>query len=545
MKISRRAFALGGTALGAGSVAGALYVSDALKQKPKQKDDPAQEPEPTVVVPPLEEFLLAQRLVGIWDVRIVEGRELFTEIRSDQAELLLDVGPGGRAVRGRLRPRLADSSPSTESWCIYGELGVDKLPNLRWKLASSQGSLDCQCVIDEVWGEWASGRGEATISGTLQRSGVQAGYGTSRAVFVAKRRPFIEARHRIQYKPELQAWLMSPGHRFFHQLWHASRDEWHKLSGDKRNDVRVLGWQPGATNFERAARGADRHRNGSGEDFLFMHRRMLGQVRATQDFPSWRSLPAPRPYLEQDVDAFANYVMNVDGFSVPPPWEASGDGEFNQWLRNIKSSEGYFGNIQLWETQFQNPEYLSTLCLGELGSRIELGIHDWLHMRWASACRDPNTGVALTYDRNPLDYHERFFRAENDYLGDPFSSHLNPVFWFFHGWIDDRIEDWFLAHEQMHPGEVRRQMVDGIPWFAPGRWIRVAQPWLGPAHAGCGAWGRSSGGGYGLLDIETMKLALQVIFSDDKEAERLGKFVPRRPWYGRYLAPGASRTSSE
>ncbi|HWK52655.1 MAG TPA: hypothetical protein VNR40_22335, partial [Steroidobacter sp.] len=169
---------------------------------------------------------------------------------------------------------------------------------------------------------------------------------------------------------------------------------------------------------------------------------------------------------------------------------------------------------------------------------IELGIHDWLHMRWASVGRDPNSGLALIYDRNPIDYGERYFRAENDYLGDPFSSHLNPVFWFFHGWIDERIEDWFLAHEQTHPGEVRRQLVDGVPWFAAGPWVRVTQPWLGPAEAGCGAWGRSNRGDFGVLDVETMKLALQVIFSEDREAHRLGKQVPRRPWYARHLARG-------
>lgn len=541
MKISRRGLIAGGTALGAGAVSAGLYLHDTFRRQ----GDPAQEPEPAVVVPALEEFLLARRLVGIWDFHTVEGRELLAGLRADEAELLLDVGPGGRALRGRLRPKPRGPSHGDEGWRVYGELPYEKLPSLRWKLAGARESFDCQAVIDEVWGSWAAGHGEATISGTVRRLGVQPGYSASQTVFVAKRRPFIEARHRFGYKPELLAWLMSPGHRFFHQLWHASRDKWHELSKERRNHLRVLGWQPGRAHDERAARGADRHRNGSGEDFLFMHRRMLEQVRSMQEFPSWRSLPVPRPFIEHGVDAFANYVMNVDGASVPPAWEAPDDDEFNQWLRNIKSSEGYFGNFQRWEAQFQNPEYLSTLCLGELGSRIELGIHDWLHMRWASVGRDPNSGVALIYDRDPIDFGERFFRAENDYLGDPFSSHLNPVFWCFHGWIDDRIEDWFLAHEQTHPGEVRRQLVDGVSWFAPGPWVRVGQPWLGPAEAGCGAWGRGNGGGPGVLDVETMKLALQVIFSEDEEVERLGKRVPRRPWYARHLARGVSRNSSK
>jgi len=33
-----------------------------------------------------------------------------------------------------------------------------------------------------------------------------------------------------------------------------------------------------------------------------------------------------------------------------------------------------------------------------------------------------------------------------DYLGDTYSSHVNPIFWKLHGWIDNRIEDWKNEH---------------------------------------------------------------------------------------------------
>ena len=57
---------------------------------------------------------------------------------------------------------------------------------------------------------------------------------------------------------------------------------------------------------------------------------------------------------------------------------------------------------------------------------------------------------------------------------------MNPVFWSFHGWIDDRIEDWYRAHERFHPGEVQRREAEGIQWFAPGRWVEVGVPgWSG------------------------------------------------------------------
>jgi len=33
-----------------------------------------------------------------------------------------------------------------------------------------------------------------------------------------------------------------------------------------------------------------------------------------------------------------------------------------------------------------------------------------------------------------------------NFLGDTYSSHVNPIFWKLHGWIDDRIENWKVAN---------------------------------------------------------------------------------------------------
>lgn len=533
MNFSRRGFIAGVTGVGMGSalVAG-LYV----KYKAPSRE-PDEEPEPEVVAPTLDESLLAQRLIGIWDFRLPSA--IFPELHDDGEawKLLLDVGPGGRALRGFLgKPPFNGAG-----FLLFAELNSGKWPTLRWKLTDGRGvAFECTAIFDEIWNGWGTGGGGATLSGELRRSGAQPGHSAAHAKFLAKRQPWIEAHQRLPYAPEFHALLISPGYRLFHQLWHAVRDKWHTLGEDRRQDLRALDWQPGSAESEREARGKLRHRNGSGEDFLFMHRHMLKYARSFQAFPSWKSLPLPRPVLDYNRQAFADYLDNADGFSVPPAWEAEDDADFNAWLKNVKSSEGYFGNFQLWEAQYQNPDYLSTLCLGELGSRIELGVHDWLHMRWAAVCRDPNSGRPFPYDRHPIDFSERWFRAENDYLADPFSSHVNPVFWYFHGWIDDRIEDWFLAHERAHPGEVVRATVNGVPWFAPGRWVRVAAPWLGPKQAGCGAWMRDNGGASRQYDTETMKLALRIVFSDEDESSRLHKRVPRRPWYGRHLTPGAS-----
>ncbi|MDH0894625.1 MULTISPECIES: PvdJ/PvdD/PvdP-like protein [unclassified Pseudomonas] len=534
MKFSRRGF-VAGLAVAVALPAGIYY---AHREWEDAEAAELSSDEPGTPVPVLQDALLASRLVGVWDVRFIAGRDGFPEIPPGELQLLLDVGPGGRALRGYL----GKPPYGAEGLQVFGQLAGDKAPELRLTMVDGQGcSLECTAIFDEIWGEWSTGGGAATLSGHMRRSGVQAGLSTSQSDFVAVRRPFVSSRERLPYAPELEAWLVSPGHRLFHQLWHASRDRWHRLDETRRQGLRALGWQAGPLGEERDARGKHRHRNGSGEDFLFMHRKMLMRARSLQDLPSWPSLPPPRPYIGHGIQAFVDYLANLDGFSVPPAWEAEGDDEFNQWLYYIKSSEGYYGDFQAWEAQYRDPEYLSTLCLSELGARIELGIHDWLHMRWASIPRDPNSGFPALYGRDSADFAERWFRPGNDYLGDPFSSHVDPVFWSFHGWIDDRIEDWFLAHEQAHPGQVVRKVVDGVHWFAPGLWVRVAEPWLGPINAGCGAWGRGNRNDDGELDIETMKLALRIVFTDEEEAERLEGRVPRRPWYGRHLARGASR----
>jgi hypothetical protein len=149
--------------------------------------------------------------------------------------------------------------------------------------------------------------------------------------------------------------------------------------------------------------------------------------------------------------------------------------------------------------------------------------------------RDPSNGQPVPFARDPADFAARWYNAENDFLGDPFSSHVNPVFWHFHGWIDDRIEDWFRAHERFHPGEVTRLQVNGVPWFAPGRWVEVDDPWLGrhpwlQYHAGI-AGGQVGGDGSGNHEAG----AAHHLHHRRGKTRRPVPRVPQRPWYARNL----------
>lgn len=534
MSISRRGF-IAGLALTGAAVPAVYYAHRELTREPF----PITPDEATVDLADTAGQRLADKLRGVWRVRL-EGKDSnLPGLPSEDLELFLDIAQRGRGLRGYLDTAERLRSADVPRYQVIGDLVKDDSARLYWRLIPSDASdsaptHECECVLDEVWADFGNA-GSGTLSGRFLPLDRPLGQLELDSRFVATKRLFPEARQRIGLHPDLLARLISPEHRLFHQLWHASRDKWHTLPEDKREALRGLGWQPGPRGTERDARGKRKDRNGSGVDFFFMHRHMLGKARSIQDLPSWQRFPMPQPELVRDRVGFARYFDNHDGFALPPTWLASGDDTYTRWVSDIKTAETYHSNFEVWESQYRDPRYLSRLTLGQFGSEVELGLHDWLHMRWASVPRDPSNGSAVPFARDPADFAGRWFSAENDFLGDPFSSHVNPVFWHFHGWIDDRLEDWFRAHERFHPGEVSRMDVNGVPWFAPGRWVEVDDPWLGPDTHGCSTTPGLQAGRTMEMDPEIMKLALRITFGDQDKIADLFRKVPQRPWYARHL----------
>jgi len=66
-----------------------------------------------------------------------------------------------------------------------------------------------------------------------------------------------------------------------------------------------------------------------------------------------------------------------------------------------------------------------------------------MHMRWAA---QPSGSRPTVDPRMPNSIDTRWDDPDYNYLGDTYSSHVNPVFWKIHGWVNDRIEDWKSAH---------------------------------------------------------------------------------------------------
>lgn len=210
-------------------------------------------------------------------------------------------------------------------------------------------------------------------------------------------------------------------HRLRHYLWHGVRNSWARLTDVQKQEILKLypGWEPIRPALD--AGGIPIRDNLSGEDFLYMHRQMIAEVNKI---------------LSRVGDP--NYPK-VEGWAqVPPPGDPDYPVPELPGLEEVKSDDYYRNVLAPWERQYKSEEYLKEVTLGQLGVDLEWTIHNDMHMRWAAPSpvgyrpRGPLTQLVDSRWDNP-DY---------DFLGDTYSSHVNPIFWKLHGWADDRIEDW-------------------------------------------------------------------------------------------------------
>lgn len=267
-------------------------------------------------------------------------------------------------------------------------------------------------------------------------------------------------------------------HRLHHSVWHSIRNNWNNCTPEQQEAIRSLDWE---VEGGRIALYSPRERsrpivtNGAGEDFLFMHRQMVTQYRklmmeAGEESPRWLEIPQPGTNVSHDM--------------VPSAWAIPDAPTFERRLAALKTDEFYWSRLRLWEFQFKDPTYLATLTLGEFGSLIEFSVHNDLHIRWWGVPRDPETNAQLPNGRDLSDIRPKWDNYQYDTLGDFYSNHVNSVFWLLHGWIDDRIEDWYSAHDWKHPGEIKRIEKGGVQWFEPGQWVQVDHPWVWPKSLG-------------------------------------------------------------
>lgn len=241
--------------------------------------------------------------------------------------------------------------------------------------------------------------------------------------------------------------------RLHHYLWHQSRNMWEAWDSALQQAFADAGWAPPRPGRTRNATGrwTPILDNDSGEDFLFMHRRMIAATDAIladvgdPSYPrvvGWTAPPSPG-----DV-----------AFPVPPAWD-TGDADFNSFLQRVKSSEYYNDTMLPWHELYRDDEFLRSVSLGELGARIEFTIHNMMHMRW---CREMDIRPDTMPSPNPT-IDPRWDDPSYDWLGDTYSSHVNPLFWKLHGWVDDCIGSWMQANNQQPPIHWKGTWVGKMP----------------------------------------------------------------------------------
>ncbi|MBC7767220.1 MAG: Tat pathway signal protein [Phycisphaerales bacterium] len=242
--------------------------------------------------------------------------------------------------------------------------------------------------------------------------------------------------------------MASRAHRVHHLLWHAVRSGWLFYDNPTRVAITALGWAPPRPALRPGPNGAEIiYDNASGEDFLYMHREMIGAVNkrlgeiGDAAYPRITAWPEPPPATDAD-------------WPVPPAFSV-GDPPTDAYIAECKSEKFYHERLMAWAGSYRTPATLRSLTLGELGARIEFTIHNRMHMRWCAPISqmrpdsDPATPDTIDAKWDALSY---------DWLGDTYSSHVHPTFWKLHGWVDVCIDHWARANNVSGP----------IPW--KGTW---------------------------------------------------------------------------
>lgn len=451
----------------------------------------------------------AEELTGYYTYRSYLNRpepvDDFNRLRFAEAELFLFVQPDG-TVAGTLAFPAAPGADEKAVMDVSGRVSAWSPVQLSFtgKGRPNTDIADFHYEYDgSIVRHWETGINQRlALAGTVLRakdhgSGADVAKAGATASFVAVKRDFVEPRDvpGLALLPDAVTMLASRVHRLRHAVWHTVRGEWwDPLNDSDRSEITDRGWGFSRPPFTPAG-GLDLT-NGAGEDFLFMHRRMIQMVgeiyqqAGLAPIQGWQPIPGPGVpqfvYTEQDDPTtpgmkIFKFAADQSGFMVPP-----GESTFVDLFGPnfvFPKTPTYFRSVMgPLQRIFRSPRHLSSLTLGALGNLIEFTIHNPMHVRWASLPRDPGTGAVAV--RETYDFDEKWDDPRYDFLGEFYSSHVNPLFWRLHGWVDDRIEDWYQAHEAASPGEIERSDHQGVPWFTPGTWVQAADPfdWPGSGH---------------------------------------------------------------
>jgi len=222
--------------------------------------------------------------------------------------------------------------------------------------------------------------------------------------------------------------------RMHNLLWAEVFDNWLTYPKDVREELRKAGWEPPRPAADEM--GQPLLNNDSGEDYLYMHRQgiryantILAQA-GDSDYSrieGWLEIPSPG---------------NGD-FPVPALWfDPAESAVVTRFTERSKTDITFEKYLRPWESMFTDPGYLKDISLGTFGALIHSTVHDVVKRRWSAVAgeRRPNPGPGV--ETIPVEWDDPRY----DYLADFYSMQLNPVYWKYSGWVDDRIENWKVVH---------------------------------------------------------------------------------------------------
>ena len=264
---------------------------------------------------------------------------------------------------------------------VWDKLAFRFVGKGRAESAIAEYEYEYDCRVAHEW-DSATPPQRHSLVGTVRRTKDhgQAKAGAT-ASFIAVQRDFVEPRTvpGIALIPQAIAMLADRVHRLRHTVWHTLRGDWQspKMTAADRDRLKNLGWY--LTDPPFRPDGVLDLMNGAGEDFLYMHRRMIRMVHTVYDNAAkprpiaWTQLPpanAPQFAYKEASDpanpSVKTYVYDPDnsGVMVPPPTAAlleqlkDGQGKLNPFWRFNKTARGLTNLMEKQRCQEPNTPLL-------------------------------------------------------------------------------------------------------------------------------------------------------------------------------------------
>lgn len=246
--------------------------------------------------------------------------------------------------------------------------------------------------------------------------------------------------------------MATHSHRLYHFLWHATRNSWSDLKASEKKAIQTLSplWGKNAPLCPLPEKDIGAKTSPAGEEFLLMHHQMVAHLQSAlsdEHLPcirGWKTLP------KSDDELF------------PVPKGTADD---------TSKTDEHGEMMDVWARRLHDPDFLRGKSLSYVGVLVEFTLHNNMHMRWAKIPKkgDDFSPMDGSFDASSLLAPSAYDDPKYNWLGNPYSAHVNPIFWKLHGWVDDTIKIWLHANHYRTIAADCGERDDCYPWKA--KWV--------------------------------------------------------------------------